>query len=166
MWEIKTDPIIRSVQPSGDLMTEDDKQRLESWSRSNPIEYCPYVGTGSIQFDPGMGTKHFEPWWMLLVTDQEIIRYYAWLLKKHGKPLWLSTLWGAHVSAIKHQEPPDKKLWGTKLPEVTFRYTDYIRWDNGTHAWLDVYSPELSRIRQLMGLPAKEWFHLTIGRLV
>lgn len=144
----------------------DAVKRLHKWSQDHPEEYCPHVASGVIQFDPGQGTKHFDPWWMLVICDTEIIRYYSWFLKRYGKPVWLSRLWGAHVSVIKHEEPPKKELWGKPIPEVVFRHSNIVRSDNDKHAWVDVYSPQLSEIRQSMGLPAKEWFHLTIGRLM
>jgi hypothetical protein len=140
-------------------------QRKIKWGLDYPEEYCCHVSTGRLQFDPGIGTKHYDPWWMLLIGDTEIQKLYAWYMKRWGLPVILSTHWGCHVSVIKHEEPPDKSLWGNIDPAITFRYSSNIRWENGTHAWLDVYCPQLSEIRQEMGLPAKEWFHLTIGRL-
>lgn len=133
-------------------------------SLSRPLEYCTLTGTGYLVFDPLRGTKHFEPWWALLACDDQIPRYYAWFLARQGKPVWVTGLWGTHVSVVKHEEPPDKAAWGVG-GEVEFRYTPQVRWDNGKHAWLDVYSPALSQVRTSLGLPAKEWFHLTIGRL-
>lgn len=138
---------------------------LVEWSKIHPRVYCPHRGTGTIQFDPGMGTKHFDPWWALLITDEEIIRYYAWLLKKYGIPVWLSKHWGPHISIIKNEEPTFKYLWGVPFGPFEFYYSNHIRWDNNVHAWIDVYSPHLSALRRLLGLSAKEWFHLTIGRL-
>lgn len=125
--------------------------------------YFCHSGTGTITFDMHRGTKHFEPWWALVICDDEIIRYYAWFLKKWGKPVDLSTLWKTHISWIKGDEPPHKRMWG-KRQMVKFYYTNQIRFDNHKHAWLDVYSPDLSNLRQELGLPAKERYHLTIGR--
>jgi hypothetical protein len=140
-------------------------EELHTWSKANPLLYCCHQGTGRLVFDPLHGTKHFDPWWMLLVCDKtdEIQKYYAWFLKKYGRNVMLSKLWGTHVSVVKHEEPPLKDQWGKIDVEVTFNYAHTVRCDNGKHAWLDVYSPQLSDIRQSLGLPAKEWFHLTIG---
>lgn len=122
--------------------------------------------TGRLKYDPRKNTKHYEPWWALLLCEEEIPRLYAWFLLRHGVPTEpTNKLWGAHVSVIKGQKPPDEKLWGRKKNHtVEFWYTNQIRW-NHTHAWLDVWSPEMSEIRESMGLPPKVFYHLTLGRL-
>lgn len=144
----------------------DTVEELHAWSKANPTTYCCHEGVGRLVFDPLQGTKHFDPWWMLLVIDDEgILDYYSYWLKRVGEHVHKTKLWGTHVSVIKHEEPPDKALWGRDWGDVSFHYAHTVRRDNGRHAWVDVYSPELSSIRQSLGLPAKEWFHLTIGRL-
>jgi hypothetical protein len=127
--------------------------------------YFIHRSEGQLVFDPKRGTKYFEPWWALLACDQDIARFYAWLLKKHGLPTQKNGLWGAHVSVIKGDEPPEKNLWGKPHKLIEFWYTNQIRWDNGVHAWLDVCCPQMSAIRQSMGLPPKDFYHMTLGRL-
>lgn len=127
--------------------------------------YFVHKSTGLLRFDPLQGTKHFDPWWALLMCDTGIIKFYAWLLKKYGIPTDPSTLWGTHISVIKGHEPVNKELWGKKFEPVEFWYSNQIRWDNKKHAWLDVYSSKMSEIRQSMGLAPKCNFHLTIGLL-
>jgi hypothetical protein len=128
--------------------------------------YFRYRSLGALHFDPKKDTKHFEPWWVLLLCDDGIVTLYRWFLKTYGLDTEPNRLWGAHVSVIKGQEPTKKELWGTKEGQrVEFWYTDQIRWDNEKHAWLDCFSPEMSNIRQEMGLPGKSFFHLTLGRL-
>jgi hypothetical protein len=141
-------------------------EEIKAFSEANPHVYCEYESYGKLVFDPLQGTKHYDPWWALLQCDPEIQRYYAWFLKKRGMPVMLSKLWGPHISVVKHEEPAQKDMWGLQGMEieVKFYYTNYIRSDNGAHAWLDCYSPEMSQLRRAMGLPAKEWFHFTIGR--
>src|SRR5688572_9102476 len=101
---------------------------------------------GKLWFDPRQGHKQFDPWWALLSTEEDIIDLYRWFLKKYGKDTEPNKLWGPHVSVIKGTEPPDKTLWGRRLPPVEFWYTPQIRW-NGTHAWIDVFSPAMSEVR-------------------
>lgn len=141
-----------------------DVQAKIKWGL-DPELYCSHESVGKLAFDPLQGTKHYDPWWMLLVTDGEIQRLYGWFLKRYGIVAMPNKLWGPHVSIIKHEEPPDKTLWGGIDRDIVFRYTTNIRWDNGMHAWLDVYCPMLSEVRQQFGLPAKEWFHMTLGRI-
>lgn len=127
-----------------------------------------FTSTGILQYDPGKGDKHFDPWWALLTCDDEIARYYAWFLKRYGLEVHPNNkgLWGTHISILKGEVPPDTSNWGKYDGfEVEFNYNHIVRFDNGKHAWVDVYSEDLSAIREMMGFPAKPWFHLTIGRL-
>lgn len=127
--------------------------------------YFVHKSTGYLRFDPLRGTKHFDPWWALLMCDEGIPELYAWFLRKYGIATEPSTLWGCHVSVIKGQEPSNKSQWGKRFDPIEFWYTNQIRWDNRKHAWLDVFSPDMSKIRESMGLPPKCFFHLTVGRL-
>lgn len=127
------------------------------------------TSTGVLQYDPGKGTKQFDPWWALLTCDDEICKYYAWQMKRRGVELYPNDkgLWGTHVSVLKGDVPIDPSKWGKYQDyEVKFHYNHLVRYDNGKHAWVDVYSEDLSFIRQELGFDAKPWYHLTIGRLV
>lgn len=127
------------------------------------------TSTGILQYDPGKGTKQFDPWWALLNCDDEISRYYAWQMKHHGIELYSNNhgLWKTHVSVLKGDAPSDASLWAKYDGfEVEFHYNHIIRYDNGKHAWVDVYSEDLSKIREELGFPPKYWYHLTVGRLV
>jgi len=128
-----------------------------------------FTSTGILHYDPGKGLKHFDPHWALLLCDNEIARYYAWQLKKHGIETHSNDkgLWKTHISVLKGDEPPDFTSWGKYEGfEVEFHYSHIIRFDNGKHAWVDIFSEDLSAIRQELGFVAKPWYHLTIGRLV
>jgi hypothetical protein len=128
-----------------------------------------FTSTGILQYDPGKGTKSFNPHWALLICDDDIARYYAWHMKKHGVELYPNNkgLWGTHVSSLKGEPVLNQELWGKyEGYEVEFHYNHLIRYDNGRHAWVDVYSEDLSKIREELGFAPKYWYHLTIGRLV
>ena len=130
--------------------------------------YFVHESVGVVQFDPGRGTPAFEPWWALLLCDQGIVDYYAWLLLRYGISVHRGSRWGPHVSFVKGLEPPDRMAWGVDPGPVRFWYANRVRWDNGRHAWLDVWSPDLAAIRARLGFdtPEKVSFHLTLGRLV
>lgn len=130
-------------------------------------DYFVHESTGVLQFDPGKGTRHFEPWWALLICDPGIVDYYSWLLQRRGVALHKGSTWGPHVTVVRGNEPPDRSAWGVDPGPVHFRYTNVVRWDNGRHAWLDVYSPDLAAVRARLGFdtPQKVSFHLTLGRL-
>lgn len=128
-----------------------------------------FTSTGVLHYDPGQGLKHHEPWWALLLCDNEIARYYAWQLKKHGIEVYSNDkgLWKTHISVMKGEVPPNLNIWKKYEDyQVTFDYNHWVRFDNGEHAWVDVYSEELSSIREELGFGFKPWFHMTIGRLV
>lgn len=128
-----------------------------------------FTSTGILQYDPGKGSKHFESNWALLLCDDEISRYYSWLFKSRGIDTYPNNngLWGTHISVMKGDDIPNPEGWGKyEGYEVEFYYNHIIRFDNGKHAWLDIYSEDLSAIREELGFTFKPWYHLTIGRLV
>jgi hypothetical protein len=126
-----------------------------------------FTSTGILHYDPLPGSKHYEPWWGLLQCDDQIAKYYTWHLKRHGVEVDPANLWGVHVSILKGESPPKPEVWGKYEDyEVEFHYNHLIRYDNGKHAWVDVYSEDLSKIREELGFAPKFWYHLTIGRLI
>ncbi|AWM36798.1 hypothetical protein GobsT_53430 [Gemmata obscuriglobus] len=128
----------------------------------------PHESTGHVLYDPGLGTRAFDPWWLILLCDRGIVDYYAWLLLRYGIALHKGSTFGPHVSVVKGIEPPVRESWGYDPGPVTFHYSNVVRWDNGRHAWLDVWSPELAELRARLGFDGapKMSFHLTLGRLV
>lgn len=132
----------------------------------DPDYYCR-PSSGKLVFDPGQGTKHFEPWWAIVSCDEGIGAFYRWLCKRHGIPLNKNALWGPHISFIKGEQPLIQNKWGSII-EVNFFYSNHIRIDNGRHAWLDVWSDDLIQLRDDFGLPpkVKMSYHMTLGNLV
>jgi hypothetical protein len=74
--------------------------------------FC-HASTGTVLYDPGQGTKHFEPWWALLACDQGIVDYYAWVVRRQGGELEAGSCWGAHVCFVRGEQPADVGAWGT-----------------------------------------------------
>ena len=105
-------------------------------------------------------------------VDDDIVDLYCWLSKRRGIFVRKNYLWGAHASTIKGEEPvQNKHLWGTDFGDIEFHYTNIVRYDNGCHAWLDVYCERLGEIRELFGLPNinsigehPKHYHMTLGR--
>ena len=125
-----------------------------------------FTSSGILQFDPLKGTKRYEPGWCLVSCSNEIARYYAWHLKRHGMEVNPQSPWGTHISVIRGEPLPDPSCWGKfEGLEVEFHYSHLLRHDNGQHAWLEVYSDDLAEVRKSFGFPHKPWFHLTVGRL-
>lgn len=129
--------------------------------------YFPHRTKGVLQYDPKIGTKHFDPHWCLINCDNQIINLYSWFLKnKLGIILEKNKLWNAHISVIKGEKPLFEEMWAINDgQEVEYWYSNIIRFDNGKHAWLDVFSPDMSKIRESIGLRPKCFFHLTLGRI-
>ncbi len=134
--------------------------------------YYTQKSTGTLIFDPGHGTKHYQEWWAIVQVDDDTRDYYCWLSKRHGTKINPNKLWGAHISCIKNELPlKNKDLWGKDFGSIEFYYSNIIRYDNGCHAWLDIWSPQLNEIREFFGLNAKinfgghpRHYHMTLGR--
>ncbi len=111
--------------------------------------------------------RPLEDWWGIITCDPEIVRYFCWLARTYGVSKEAGSRNGPHISAVKGERIKNIKLWKKlKGRPIKFQYSNQIR-DNGYHAWLDAYSPELSNLRKGLGLKEKPYhsFHLTIGRL-
>jgi hypothetical protein len=131
-------------------------------------QYYPHASTATVLYDPGQGTRHFEPWFALLLCDEGIVEFYSWLLLRHGIDLERGSRWGAHVTFVRGQEPARPEEWGRDAgATVSFRYSNVIHWTNGRHAWVDVWCPDLNEMRARLGLPvrAHSKYHLALGRL-
>lgn len=132
----------------------------------DPAYFC-HASTGRLVFDPPPPNKT-GPYWAILACDKGIVDFYSWLLRRNGIEIEKGSTWGPHISVVKGEEPPNKVFWGSHIArELSFRYTNVVRWDNGYHAWLDCWSEELNDVRRALGLPDKPdmSFHLTLGRL-
>ena len=128
--------------------------------------YC-HFSTGKLLYDPGKGTKKFDPWWVILECDKGIVDFYIWLAARNGVVISKNLLWGSHISVVKGEEPPKKENWGKDFGEVRLWHTNIIRTDNGMHAWVDAWSEDLAKIRQELGLTdVKMSYHITLGRVV
>ena len=124
------------------------------------MTYFPFKSTGFV--------KPIGDWWMILTCDPEIVRYYCWLAKTWGIAIEAGSRHGPHISAIKGEKPQKKfvkKWFELKGRPIRFEYSNQIR-HNNYHVWVDVHCPELSELRQSLGLRLKPYhsFHLTIGR--
>ena len=128
-----------------------------------------FTSSGILQYDPGQGSKQFDPNWAILICDDELSRYYSWFLKRYGIETFSNDkgLWKTHVSVMKGDAIQNPVNWAKYDGyEVEFHYNHIVRFDNGKHAWLDVYSEDLAALREELGFDFKPWYHLTVGRFV
>ena len=129
---------------------------------------------GTVIYDPhgrSAKSRHIvsEPWWVLLLCDNEIPSYYNYWLKKRGVYIEKYSLYGSHVSLVKGEKIVNKNIWKKHhKKKVVFEYSHTI-FDNGKHWWLLAKSPFFAQIRTELGLSPKPYnfnFHLTVGRKV
>ncbi len=123
-----------------------------------------------LKYDPvplsGKVETMFKPWWMIATCEGDLTEYYAWHLKKRTGLILQRPAWGAHISVIRGEEPPNKELWKKHQDkEVTLLYDPNVR-TNGDHWWMRVHCNELLDIREELGLPrfGALTLHLTLGR--
>jgi hypothetical protein len=136
--------------------------------RVESLDYYCFSSSGIILYDPKMELG-FESFWAVVECDFEIVNYYRWHLLRRGIAIHKGSRWGCHITWNRGEEPPNKSAWSKyEGLEINFRYSNFLRWDNGRHVWLDAYCPKLNDIRVELGLqPLPQMaFHVTLGRLV
>jgi len=142
--------------------------------------------TGIITYDPYRGgMKRRTAWWCVANIDREITRYYRWLIMREYwahtaiNPDWLKgPAWDAHVSVVRGEEPRGedlKELWKKYDGErVTIEYDSYPQFNKvttgfggkpGTFWFINAYCPEITYIRNELGLKTFHNSHLTIGKV-
>lgn len=122
-----------------------------------------------MQWLKATGILSYHTTWIVVRSNFELVRYYAWWFNRKywKKPMYPKH--GAHVcitrGAEEHIEPG---RWQRKLnvKEVEFEYSPQMQW-NDWHVWLRVRCKEFEKIRKEYGLSKQPpfGFHLTIGRL-
>lgn len=108
-------------------------------------------------------------WWLILVCDRDFGRYQRRLfaLARPDAPPISEPLWGAHVSVVRGEVPPNRSLWKESDGlEVRIAYRQEPCESEG-FIYLPVSCPSLLDYREALGLPREPtWpLHLTIGNL-
>jgi hypothetical protein len=129
-----------------------------------------HTAAGKLRYSPKLlGDRVSEKWWLVLDVDQAISNLYRhlyWLnnykCRKLQRPAW-----GAHISILRNEEPPDEKkfLWEKYAGEtLKFEYTTFVK-NNGDHWWLPVTCEKALEIRVELGLSRNPYYplHLTFG---
>lgn len=162
-----------------------------------------FTSYGRLKYDPRFQTR-YEPWWLLLQCDNGLSSFYRKLIEMErtytvSSRDWMSvkglepspfewpihipygkvtpSAWGAHISIVRGEEPPNKKAWKKyKNKRFKFKYDPRYINTNGKHWWFRAISPELEQIRLELGLTPEptyidyrtkelkvNHFHFTIG---
>jgi len=131
-----------------------------------------FTSVGQLWYDPHKNVKRVvksAKWWMILKTDEDIVEYYKYWLKKLCSHMrFESTIWGSHISVNRGFTPPNKEAWGKYEGEqIEFSYTNRIYRANEIFFCVDAYSTRLEEIRSELGMSSQPnyGFHLTIGRI-
>jgi len=116
-----------------------------------------------------------QNWWMVLdCSTEEIGRYYRhlyWLEHGQSTTKLAKPYWGAHVTVVRNEEPPNKDLWWNYDGErVEFEYLPGVQSNYSDERfrsfwWVNVICPRFEEIRVELGLPKNSdgIYHMTIG---
>jgi len=52
------------------------KERSDFQNTQSPSDYFCHMSWGALSFDPGQGSKRYNPHWAILNCDRQIIKYY------------------------------------------------------------------------------------------
>lgn len=126
-----------------------------------------FKSTGKIIYDPHRpNLKKKKDWWVTLIVDPEITRYYRWfVMKRYWLKLHMPS-WGSHVSIIRGEKPYNEymHLWKKyHLKEVDFEYSNDIIFRRG-FCFVEVKNDFLLNIRKEFKFLTNFGLHLTIGR--
>lgn len=130
-----------------------------------------FSSQGTLIYDPHKNGKRIikaSDWWIILKTDEGIVDYYKYWIKKQYDVSFEKTIWGSHISVNRGSVPPNKGLWNKYAKErIPFEYTNRVYRVNDIFFCVDAYSERLEQIRLELGLPAQpnHGFHITIARL-
>jgi len=135
-----------------------------------------FEARGVIRYSPQrLGNKESQKWWLVIDCPEEIGKYYRHVMhvSSHRCFKLQRPYWGAHISVIRNETPPNPNLWRKYDGEkIVFQYGKYIetnyndqRWKS--FWWLDAQCERALDIREELGLQRNPHpqFHLTIGNI-
>lgn len=128
-----------------------------------------WESAGKVKYDPVSDRTTFEPHWVILLCDKEIIRYYQHIYFKTNYKKLQTAAWGSHISIIRGEKPKIIKNWkmyDNKIIDFNYIY-DGEFYTNDKHVWIKARSPKFDIIRESLGLSPKPFldFHISIGSI-
>lgn len=127
---------------------------------------------GILEYDPDRGDmKSQKEYWLVLQLPLSLVRYYQYFLKTDLHLDIKDPAWGAHVSIVRGETPPNAENWkkydGQKLK---IKFNPYIKQvkdkkSPGSFYVIMFESEEITAIREELGLKSKYFeYHITVGR--
>ncbi len=129
------------------------------------FRYSPTLRPGVTTRRDGGSTE----WWLVIDADPELGRLlrHLYFLGCHRVSKANPPLWGAHISVIRGEEPPEKAAWKRYDGQpIEFDYDPTVRETEG-YLWVPVTCDIALSHRLELGLPREPVpaMHLTIGNL-
>ena len=129
-----------------------------------------FSSTGKLVYDPKLERLGCEPWWCIVDTCDDLLRFYRYQAQKEDRIILQPPAWGSHISVVRGERIPKSEAWGRYQHEkIEFYYDPSIGWANNTvYWWLDVTCPRLEDIREELGLSRKPPYrlHITLGKKI
>jgi hypothetical protein len=122
-----------------------------------------------IKYDPHVERGTFQPWWVIIQCDRELLKYYQHIFYKLYWKKLQTAMWGAHISVVRGEKPTVEGSWkklNGRTIEFSYEYEGGF-YTNGQHFWIKAWSPEFNEIRKSLGLSDSPRipYHLSIGTL-
>lgn len=138
------------------------EHREKAWSKvAKATEKFPrkYESSGILRYNPN-GKVYLE-------VDTQLVKYYRSLIPKSWNVQ--GTRYGPHITVVRVDVEYVKLNWGIcDGCKINFQYENIIDCSDN-RCWLNCYSDEIVKIRELLGLgkfrEGYRRFHMTIGRL-
>lgn len=117
-------------------------------------------------FIESSGTLVFRKNSIIVGIDHNIVEYYYNLIPKYYYAQ--RQMHKGHITVVRtnFESWPSSINWTGRV--VSFFYENKINF-NGTYFFLDVFSDEIGKIRQSLGLTYNRWifdrFHITVGNI-
>ena len=122
---------------------------------------------GTLRYSPKLLGDSSEKWWVVLDCDPGLGQYYRhlyWLAHYRTERI-VRPAWAEHVTVVRNEEPPNKIAWERYPGRLIEFECGSVPCTNGSYWWLDVFCPELCKIREELGLLSDPVipFHISFG---
>jgi hypothetical protein len=121
---------------------------------------------GTLKWSPKLIGASSSKWWAVIECDPNLGKYYRHLfyLMTHRCYKLQRPAWECHITVVRDEEPPNKKLWEIYTASVNFQIIPKVE-TNGDYYWFPVICETALNIRESLWLPRqpKVPLHVSIG---